>query len=250
MRTRVLLIIAAMTLAPAAARGAPATASAQADPGRAPPRAAPEAPELDESEPAPADGESLRAQARLTQSRAARLFREGHYVEAAALLRQAYQADPRPIFLFNAGQACRIAERPAEARALYEEFLAVAPSHALAQEARAYLKDMEALLAMQQRTREVALALEEQLSATEIRKQQALKDLEQERLRAQQIQQSLLTTQAQLDRDRQKLAARKRWILGLSIGIPVVVGAVIGGTIGAVSYTRSSTDGGTAQITK
>lgn len=174
-------------------------------------------------EPAPADSESQPAQARTTQARAARLFRVGQYTEAAALLQQAYRDDPRPIFLFNAGQSYRIAQQPAEARALYEQFLTAAPTHTLAKEARAYLKDMEALLAMQQRTREVALELEEQLSATRNHKQQALAALEQERQRAQQIEQSLVSTKAQLERDRQKLLARKRWILGLSIGVPLPV---------------------------
>lgn len=248
---RVLLMLGAIAAMMARTDGSPepvASAAPREDSSNSMPSVESEAAALEE--PAPADSESLHTQARTTQARAARMFRDGHYAEAAALLQQAYRADPRPIFLFNAAQSYRIAQQPAEARGLYEQFLSAAPTHTLAQEARAYLKDMEALLSMQRRTREVALALEEQLSATESGKQQALAALEQERLRAQQIEQSLLSTKAQLDRDRQKLVARKRWILGLSVGVPLLLGGLVGGSIGVVMYTRSHTDGGTAVISR
>lgn len=37
--------------------------------------------------------------------RARQLFQEQHYVEAADELQRAYVMDPKPLYLFNAGQA-------------------------------------------------------------------------------------------------------------------------------------------------
>lgn len=207
-----------------------------------PPPAEPEPPSANE-QPAEVDPKAL-------QARAAQLFHANQFVEAAELLQLVYKSEPRPILLFNAGQAYRKAERAAEAQAMYEQFLTVAPAHALAPEARGYIKDMAALLAMQQRAREVALALEEHLAATESSKQQAALALQQERQRAQSIKQALLRTEVQLAQDRKKLASRRRWILGLALGIPVTMAAIIGGAAGAFYYSRASTDGGTAVIEK
>jgi tetratricopeptide (TPR) repeat protein len=242
-------ILVLFFIAMTAARAEAAASSAQEQPDGALAQAA-EAGASARQEPAPANVETLRAESKDLQARAGRLFREGRFIEAAELLQEAHRVDPRPILLFNAGQAYRKAERAKDAKAMYEQFLAAAPDHALVPETRGYLKDMEALLAMQRRAEAVALALEEQLSATQTSKRQAMLALEEERRRAQQIAQTLLSTQAQLERDRQKLVTRKRWILGLSIGIPAVVAAIIGGTAGAVSYSRSATDGGTALISK
>lgn len=62
------------------------------------------------------------------------------------------------------------------------------------------------------------------------------------------MQQALLHTQAQLARDRQKLASRRRWIVGLSLGVPAAVAAIVGGAAGAYIHARASTDGGTVSI--
>jgi tetratricopeptide (TPR) repeat protein len=188
------------------------------------------------------------AEAKEAQVKAAQLFRDNRFEEAAALLQFAYRYDPRPILLFNAGQAYRKAERAQEAKSLYEQFLAAAPEHPLAAETRGYLKDMEALLAMQLRAKAVALALEEQLAAKQAGDSEAARVLEAERQRNLQIKQTLLQTQAQLEVDRQKLRSRRRWILGLSIGLPVGVTAIVGIAAGLYIKSRVSTDGGTALI--
>jgi tetratricopeptide (TPR) repeat protein len=199
------------------------------------------------AEPAPADSEQLLAAAKAAQAKAARLFRDNQFVEAAQLLQLAYQYDPRPILLFNAGQSYRKAERAVEAKLLYEQFLAAAPQHALGPETRGY---MEALIAMQLRAQQVALALEEQLAAQQSSEKQAARALSLERQHSLQIHQALLQTQEQLERDRKKLSSRRRWLLGLSIGIPLAMGAIIGSLGGGFYYSRISTDGGTAVITK
>lgn len=230
----------------AAAGVAAAGAAAEATPAAEAAKLAPQ-PQV---EPAPADTEQLLAAARAAQARAARLFRDNQFIEAAELLQLAYQYDARPILLFNAGQAYRKAERAAEAKSLYEQFLVAAPQHALVPETRGYLRDMEALIAMQLRAQQVALALEEQLAAQQSSEKQAALALSQERQRALQIQKALLQTQEQLARDRQKLRSRRRWILGLAIGIPLAMGAIVGSLAGGLYYSRASTDGGTAVITK
>ena len=200
------------------------------------------------AQPPPEASRDPLADAKATQARAAQLFRDKQFAEAAELLQAAYVHDPRPILLFNAGQAYRKAERAAEAKSMYEQFLAAAPGHPLVPETRGYIKDMESLSAMQLRVKQVSLALEEQLAATQLSEKQAAQTLEQERQRSLQISQALLHTQAQLERDRQKLASRRRWILGLALGIPAAVAAVVGGAAGAYVSSRASTDGGTVTI--
>lgn len=217
--------------------GGTARGRAQAQPAsERTPSAAPEAP----ADPL--------AAAKATQARAAQLFRDQQFAEAAELLKSAYVDDPRPILLFNAGQAYRKAERAAEAKSMYEQFLKAAPGHPLAPETRGYIKDMESLSAMQLQVKQVSLALEEQLAATQLSERQAAQTLEQERQRSLQIRQALLNTQAQLERDRQKLASRRRWIVGLALGIPAAVAAIVGGAAGAYLSSRASTDGGTVTI--
>ena len=188
------------------------------------------------------------AEAKEAQTKAAQLFRENHYEDAAALLQFAYRYDHRPILLFNAGQAYRKAERAQEAKAMYEQFLEAAPEHPLAAETRGYLKDMDALLAMQRRAKEVALALEEQLAAKQASDSEAARALEEARLRNLQIKQALLQTQAQLEADRQKQRSRRRLTLGLSLGVSFGVTAIVGIVTGLVVRARVSTDGGTALI--
>ncbi len=144
----------------------------------------------------PPEGFSLSfAEAQEAKSKASQLFHENRFVEAAQLLRMAYSGDPRPILLFNAGQAYRRAEMPQEARAMYEQFLALAPDHVLAGETRGYIKDMEALEATQAHAKLVTFALEERLEQVKTREQQAAMKLEKERQAALQAKQALTLTQ-------------------------------------------------------
>ena len=110
-----------------------AAAPAHADAPQAPASGSPPAP------PAPA---SAAHSADELLAEAKKLFHDEHYPEAAAALEAAYRAEPKPLFLFNAGQAYRKGDRPREALAQYQRFLALAPDDPLAAEARGYIRDM------------------------------------------------------------------------------------------------------------
>lgn len=200
---------------------------------------APEPTQTAAHEPPPAGTQVSIFEAKAAQQRAAQVFREGKFVEAAELLLFAYRGDARPILLFNAGQAYRKAERAEEAKHTYEQFLAAAPEHALAPETRGYVKDMELLLATQARSRQVALALEDKLERTQT---EAARAMERERVQA------ALTKQAlrQLQRERNRPIHRRPWFWGVMSG--VAVAAAAGLTIGIVLGTRGRTDGGNVLI--
>jgi tetratricopeptide (TPR) repeat protein len=55
--------------------------------------------------------------------RSAELYRNGHYSEAAALLREAYRIQPEPILLWNLARACEMLSDYACAVAAYESYL-------------------------------------------------------------------------------------------------------------------------------
>jgi tetratricopeptide (TPR) repeat protein len=197
-------------------------------------------------EPPPAGTAVLPSEAKAAQQRAAQVFREGKFVEAAELLLFAYGSDPRPILLFNAGQAYRKAEHPEEAKLTYERFVAAAPDHALVPETRGYIKDMETLLATQARSRQVALELEDRLEKTQTHAKQAALLLEKERLQALLAKQQLTQTQAQLLRERNRPLHRRPVFWGPMIGVASAV--VVGVTLGVVLGTRGRTDGGNVII--
>ena len=197
-------------------------------------------------EPPPSGAELSLTEAKAAQARAAQLFRDNKFAEAAELLRLSYSGDPRPILLFNAGQAYRKADNPLEAKQVYEQFLAAAPQHPLAPENRGYIRDMETLLSTQARAQQITLALEERLAATKTSAKQTARELEEERLRSLQTSQKLLQTQAQLDRERNKPLYRRPWFWGVMTGVSAVVisAVVVGGFFGG----RGLSDGGTVVI--
>lgn len=203
----------------------------------------PSAPAASIFEPAPTGFEDPAAEAKVAEAQAAQMFRENRFTDAAELLKLAHSKQPRPILLFNAGQAYRKAERAAEAKAMYEQFLDAAPTHPLGAEARGYLKDMEVLLSMQERAKQVAFALEEQLAATQTSGKQAARKLEEERLRSLQFQQELWQTQVQLEHHKRE--AHRRIKLTLGIGIPLVAVAIGGVVAGVYITSRVQTIGGT-----
>lgn len=189
-------------------------------------------------EPPPVGAEMTLVDAKAAQARAAQLFRDQHYPEAADLLRLAYLGDPRPILLFNAGQAYRKAELPAPAKEMYEAFLRAAPEHALAPETRGYVKDMEALIATQGRARQV-----EQAAAAAA--QQAALEIEKKRSEAQRAQAELEKTQAQLQNLRKPIYRRAGFWAAIGVG---VIAIVVGGAVGGFVTARTRTDGGTVEI--
>jgi tetratricopeptide (TPR) repeat protein len=91
--------------------------------------------------------------------RATQAFQSGQYVEAADNLYRAYQLSPKPIYLFNAGQSYRKGGRADQALAMYDRFVRAAPEHSLANEARAYMATLEALIKEQRSAKDTELKL-------------------------------------------------------------------------------------------
>ncbi len=87
-----------------------------------------------------------------------------------------FEADPQPLYLFNAGQAYRKGDLPSEAKATYERFLDVAPSHKLAPEVRGYVKDMDTLLATQKKAKEISLELDKEKAEAQFARQALLQE--------------------------------------------------------------------------
>jgi tetratricopeptide (TPR) repeat protein len=112
--------------------------------------------ELPEEEPPPAPLVDYK-DAELHAKLASALYKAGNYLEAATELNVAYTLQPQPVYLFNIAQAYRKALRAQAAKVMYERFLEMAPNHALAQEARGYMIDMDAL-ARAEKARDTAQA--------------------------------------------------------------------------------------------
>lgn len=78
--------------------------------------------------------------------RAKVLFNSAQYDKAIPEFQAAYEADPRPILLFNLAQASRLGGHPREAQALYERFLRLQPETELRAEIEGYLAETKAQL--------------------------------------------------------------------------------------------------------
>lgn len=250
--------------------GAPAYGQARAV-GAAPTTSAPDRPTLqfdpaagngpepaplgflpDDYEPPPA-GESLPGAAvpdPITSAehlrRSVEAFQAKDFMRAADELKAAYRQDPKPLLLFNVGQAYRRAGKAQEALDAYESFLRADPKNPLRPETEGYCNDMRALLVEQQRKAQVESALVDQQQRTK-EKEQALR-AEQER--AQQAQRNLLAEQQRAEQERTRQQARRRLIIGLSVaGITL---AVLGGAAVAVGVALRpqdpTTDGGFVNV--
>lgn len=92
---------------------------------------------------------------------ARQLFARQDYATAGETLERAYSREPRPIYLFNAGQSYRKAERYPESTRCYERFVNIAPTHPLAAEARDHLSTLRVLQEQQEKRREIELAIEQ-----------------------------------------------------------------------------------------
>lgn len=114
-------------------------------------------------------------------SRARQLFSEQKFVEAAESLQRAYDADAKPLYLFNAGTAYRKAEKRREALGLYQRYLEVAPDGPLAAEARNYVKDLQALLAAQDNLQGTTQLLETERTQSQQKQEQLEQALRKER---------------------------------------------------------------------
>lgn len=107
----------------------------------------------------------------------------GDYDGAIELYQKAYALVPHPILHFNIGQAHRLAGRDEEARASYEAYLDADPEGAKVKEARSFLKEIEARLAVKRRQEEEA--------ARKAAEEQARSDAEAEALRKKQEEEAL-----------------------------------------------------------
>lgn len=151
-----------------AAASAPTEASAS--PGAA---ATPVAGTSAAGDPAKADPPRKLSKAEVEEAKtqASAAFQSGKYSEAAEILLRVYDSEPQPLFLFNAGQAYRKGDKPKEAKAAYEQFLQVAPSHKLAPEVQGYVRDMDALLASKKQAQEISLELDKEKAESRFVKQ-------------------------------------------------------------------------------
>lgn len=117
-------------------------------------------------------------------TRARQLFSEQKYAEAAEALQRAYDAEAKPLYLFNAGTAYRKAEKRRAALERYQRYLEVAPDGQLAAEARNYVKDLQALLAAQERLQGTTQLLETERTQSQQKQEQLEQALRKERSKA------------------------------------------------------------------
>ena len=183
-----------------------------------------------ESEPKPAaDGYVSQAQ---------QLFKEQRFSDAAEALKQAFDLQPNPLFLFNAGQAYRKALWPLEAKAMYERFVEVAPSHQLVPEAKGYIQTLAILIEERQAKQKAELTLLEKQG--ELQEKQT--ELQEKQSELQEQVKKREEAQRDLERVKNPPIYRKPWFWAVMSGAVVGVGVVLVGVL--VTSYRFKTDGG------
>ncbi|MFO0578165.1 MAG: hypothetical protein U1A78_29515 [Polyangia bacterium] len=245
-----LLLGLALVLAAGASSAAPpstpaptAAAPAPPAPQPAPKSAAPTplgVPILDEEPPPSGWQPNLPPNPRAADfaARATRLFESRQYLESAEELAQAFAIDPQPLYLFNRGQALRLADKPQDALLSYQQFLVQAPGHRLAPEAKGYVADMRVLIAERQRAELARLLLE----AEQVRASQESEIL---RLRADRAEEDKRKLAEQLSRSRRPVYKRA-WFWILVGGVAAATATAVG--VGVYYSTRPQVDGGFADI--
>ncbi len=162
---------------------------------------------------------------------AQQLFKEQRFSDAAEQLKLAYQNQPNPLFLFNAGQAYRKALWPLEAKAMYERFVEAAPAHQLVPEAKGYIQTLAILIEERQAKQKAELTLLEKQGELQ-EKQSELQEQVKKREEA----------QRDLERVKNPPIYRKPWFWAVMSGAVVGVGVVLVGVL--VTSYRFKTDGG------
>ena len=178
--------------------------------------------------------------------RSVEAFQNKDFLRAAAELQAAYRQDPKPLLLFNIGQAYRRAGRAQEALDAYEQFLIADPKSPLRPETEGYCNDMRTLIEEQKRKAQVESALQNEKQAA-VEKEKALVA---EKERAAAAQQNLLQERKRADDEISRQKARRRLIIGLSVG--AITLAVLGGAAVAVGVALRpkdpTTDGGFVNV--
>lgn len=169
---------------------------------------------------------------------AQQLFKEQRFPEAAEQLKLAYQNQPNPLFLFNAGQAYRKALWPLEAKAMYERFVEVAPSHQLVPEAKGYIQTLAILIEERQAKQKAELTLLEKQG--ELQEKQT--ELQEKQSELQEQVKKREEAQRDLERVKNPPIYRKPWFWAVMSGAVVGVGVVLVGVL--VTSYRFKTDGG------
>ena len=210
----------------------PGIASAQTPPS-------PAAPPTANVEPPPANEPQTPA-AHLATAR--QFFKAQQYPEAAEALRRAYALEPKPLYLFNAGTAYRKGEKLALALDMYKRYVEAVPDGELANEARAYIKDLTDLLDAQKRLEANNQALQganQLLDNERNQTQQTQLALEQEKKRVEQI-------QIELEKAKRKPWYRRPPFIVLST-VVAGLGLIVGMTALAISQS-GKTEGGTHSV--
>lgn len=167
------------------------------------------------SEPAPAMVDHVQL--------AQQLFKEQKYSAAAEQLKLAYETQPNPLFLFNAGQAYRKAMWPLESKQMYERFVEAAPEHPLVPEAKGYIQTLTSLIEERQAKQKVELTL--------IEKQGELQEQVRKREEAQRA----------LERAKNPPIYRKPWFWAVTGGAVAAVGVTL--IVSLAVSARFRTDG-------
>lgn len=196
---------------------------------------------LGEQEPLPAGEEPSRSDIDAHVAAARKAFEEHRFADASEELKLAYQLEPRPMYLFNAGQSYRKAGLREKALETYEHFLRVAPKdHPLIGEATGYSNELRANLDAQKKLEEVKLNLESDKKQAEAEKQQLLTEKQRVELEKQKAEEAL-------KKERQKpIYKRTGFIVGMTLLSGVVV---VAGLVTLVPYLRAKADGPTVMVT-
>ncbi len=203
----------------------------------------------DDPEPPPA-GETPAAADPVSSAehlrRSVEAFQSKDFLRAATELQAAYRQDPKPLLLFNIGQAYRRAGRAQEALDAYEQFMRADPKSPLRPETEGYCNDMRTLLEEQKRKAQVESALASEKQAA-VEKEKALRT---EKERAALAQQKLVQERKRAEDELSRQKARRRLIIGLSVG--AISLAVLGGAAVAVGVALRpkdpTTDGGFVNV--
>lgn len=213
--------------------------AARGDSGRAGDRGSDSA----EREPPPRPLRHASALVKEHMQRAQKYFQDQEFARAAEELQQAYSADPRPLYLFNIGQAYRRASMAKEALEFYERFLREDPKNALRGETEGYCNDMRTLIAEQERAAQVKSALSQEQRRAETQ-QRALRE-EQERTET--TQRALQEERDRSDRERRRPLYKKGWFWGVVGASAAAVALGIGLGVGLAPHERQ-TEGGFVDI--